>query len=133
MNCLSGHSHAWLCRVIFHNLEVKNEISPSIVLLKTHAGHSDRSYNQRLRKIVSDRNNTLGEGNTISGTLFLLSNNAILEKDTTVEGSVIMICCNLTVGGDLNGDIFLLTGNLKIDVYADVSGDVNVMSGNVSR
>ena len=84
-------------------------------------------------KIVGDGNYTLGEGSTIHGTLFLLSNNAILEKDTTVDGSVVMICCNLTVDGDVKGDIILLTGNLKIDGYADVGGDIRVMSGNISR
>ncbi len=40
-------------------------------------------------KIVGDTNYTLAEGSTISGTLFLLSNNALLEKRTTVDGSVI--------------------------------------------
>lgn len=50
-----------------------------------------------------------------------------------MDGSVIMICCNLTVDGGVNGDIVLITGNLKLDAYADVSGDVRVMSGNVSR
>ena len=71
-------------------------------------------------KIVGDRNYTLAEGSIISGTLFLLSNNALLEKGTTVDG-------------DIKGDIVLITGNLQLDRSADVSGEVHVMSGNVSR
>ena len=57
-------------------------------------------------KIAGGQNYTLGEGSTISGPLFLFSNNALLEKDTTVDGPVVMICCNLTVGGDVNSMLF---------------------------
>lgn len=83
--------------------------------------------------IVSASNYTLEKGQSVSGTLLLLSQNAALEEASSVGGSVIMLCCNLTVDGRADGDVFLLTGNLTVDIHADVTGDVNIISGNVSR
>ena len=84
-------------------------------------------------RIASDSNYTLDAGKSVSGTLFILSQNADLVEGSSVDGSVIMLCCNLTVDGKVNGDVFLLTGNLKIDRHADVNGDVSVLSGNMSE
>jgi hypothetical protein len=58
----------------------------------------------------------LGEGKNIPNTLLLLSQNATLVEGSSVDGSVIMYCCNMTVDGKVNGDVYLLTGNLTIDV-----------------
>ena len=84
-------------------------------------------------QIASESNYTLGEGQTTSGTLFILSQNADLLKGSSVDGSAIMLCCNLIVSGEVKGDVFLLTGNLKVENQADVNGDINVLSGNVSK
>ena len=84
-------------------------------------------------QIASESNYTLGEGQTTSGTLFILSQNADLLEGSSVDGSVIMLCCNLIVSGEVKGDVFLLTGNLKVENQADVNGDINVLSGNVSK
>lgn len=83
--------------------------------------------------IVSASNFTLGKGENVPNTLLLFSQNATLVEGSSVDGSVIMLCCNLTVDGNVNGEVFLLTGNLTIDVHADVTGDVNIVSGNVSK
>lgn len=84
-------------------------------------------------QIAADSNFTLEAGDTVSGSLFIFSQNAILEEGSSVEGTVIMICCNLTVDGEVDGNIFLLTGNIMINANADVNGEVGVISGNVSR
>ena len=84
-------------------------------------------------QIASESNFTLGEGQTTSGPLFIFSQNADLLEGSSVDGSVIMLCCNLIVSGEVKGDVFLLTGNLKVENQADVNGDINVLSGNVSK
>lgn len=84
-------------------------------------------------RIAGDSNFTLYAGESVSGTLFILSQNADLVEGSSVDGSVIMLCCNLIVDGKVNGDVYLLTGNLKIDAHADVDGDVGIMTGNLSR
>lgn len=80
-----------------------------------------------------DSNFTLAGGESIDGTLFIFHQNAILEEDSLVDGSVVMLCCNLTVQGNVIGSVFLLTGNLAVKPSADVKGDVSVLSGNVSK
>jgi hypothetical protein len=90
-------------------------------------------FASRCGRIASDSNFTLGEGESVSGTLFILSQNAILEEGSTVDGSVIMLCCNLILGGEVTGDVFLLTGNINVNSPADITGDVSVLSGNVSK
>ena len=82
-------------------------------------------------QIASKSNFTLGE--KVSGNLFIFSQNATLAERSSVEGSVIMLCCNLTVEGKVNGDVFLLTGNVMINPQATVNGEVSVFSGNVSQ
>lgn len=82
--------------------------------------------------IAGESNFTLTKGQSISGPLFILSQNAILEESSTVNGPVLMICCNLKVHGKVNGDVFLLTGNLMVDPNADIDGNVDVFSGNLS-
>lgn len=84
-------------------------------------------------RIVSTPNFTLTNGETVSKTLFLLSQNAELQAGSSVDGSVVMLCCNLTVSGDVTGDVWLLTGNLWINAQANVNGDVSVVSGNLSK
>ena len=84
-------------------------------------------------QVASESNYTLGEGQTTSGTLFILSQNADLVEGSSVNGSVIMLCCNLIVSGEVKGDVFLLTGNLRVDNSADVNGDISVLTGNVSK
>ena len=76
---------------------------------------------------------TLGSGSRVAGTLLLLGNNAILEPGSSVDGSVLMLCCNLRVEGTVARDVFLLTGNLRLDSLAEVGGQVRVISGNLSR
>jgi hypothetical protein len=83
-------------------------------------------------QIAGYSNFTLARGESTSGNLLVLSQNALLEQGSFVNGSVIMLCCNLTVDGEVSGDIFLLTGNVKIDMHADVNGDVKIGSGNLS-
>lgn len=84
-------------------------------------------------RVDRDSNFTLAEGQSVDGTLFVFYQNAILEEDSFVDGSVVMLCCNLTVRGNVNGSVFLLTGNLDVKPSADVKGDVSVLSGNVSK
>lgn len=84
-------------------------------------------------KVVSAPNFTLEKGENIPKTLLLLSQNVTLEETSSVDGSVIMLCCNMTVAGNVKGDVLLWTGNLTIAGHAEVEGDVNVISGNLSR
>jgi hypothetical protein len=84
-------------------------------------------------QIASDSNFTLTGGETVSGSLLILSQNAILAEGTSVDGSVVMLCCNLTVKGDVNGNVFLLTGNIDVQSSADVKGQVSILTGNVSK
>lgn len=82
-------------------------------------------------QVATDSNFTLEK--TVSGSLFIFSQNAILAESSSVDGSVIMLCCNLTVNGTVGGDVYLLMGNVKISPQATVDGDVSVLSGNVSE
>lgn len=84
-------------------------------------------------KIVNERNYTLAAGETVSGMLFLLAQNAELLEGSSVDGSVVMLCCNLIVDGSVDGNVFLLTGNLRVDPHAVIAGDVKVKAGNLSR
>ena len=84
-------------------------------------------------KIVNERNYTLAAGETVSGMLFLLAQNAELLEGSSVDGSVVMLCCNLIVNGNVDGNVFLMSGNLKIEPHADVDGNIKVMSGNLSK
>ena len=81
--------------------------------------------------VAGDSNFTLGE--EVAGNLFIFSQNATLAERSSVDGSVIMLCCNLTVEGKVNGDVFLLTGNVMVNPQATVNGNVSVLSGNVSK
>ena len=84
-------------------------------------------------QVVGESNFTLDGGDSISGTLFILSQNASLAEGSSVDGSVIMLCCNLIIDGQVKGNVYLLTGNVRVDSYANINGDVNVLSGNVSK
>jgi hypothetical protein len=84
-------------------------------------------------QIANDPNFTLEDGEAVTGNLIILSQNATLTPGSFVDGSVIMVCCNLIVEGEVAGDVFLLTGNIMVKSPADVKGDVSVLSGNVSK
>lgn len=84
-------------------------------------------------RISNERNFTLAKGETISGPLLIMGQNAELEEGSSVEGPVIMLCCNLIVDGNVDGSVFLMTGNLMLQPHADVDGDVKVLSGNLSK
>ena len=84
-------------------------------------------------QVSGETNFTLAGGEHVSGPLLLFSNNALLERDSRVDGPVLMLCCNLIVDGEIGGDILLVSGNIRIDSHASVEGDVNVISGNVAR
>ena len=84
-------------------------------------------------RISNERNFTLAKGEIISGPLLIMGQNAELEEGSSVEGPVIMLCCNLTVDGKVDGSVFLMSGNLMVESHAEVDGDVNVMSGNLSK
>jgi hypothetical protein len=84
-------------------------------------------------RISNERNFTLAKGETISGPLLIMGQNAELEEGSSVEGPVIMLCCNLFVDGNVDGSVFLMSGNLMVKSHADVGGSINVMSGNLSQ
>jgi len=84
-------------------------------------------------QITNERNFTLAKGETIPGLLLIMSQNAELEEGSSVEGPVIMFCCNLIVDGRVDGTVLLMSGNLMVESHADVDGDVKVMSGNLSQ
>ena len=84
-------------------------------------------------QVAGASNFTLAGGEIVSGPLLLFSNNAILERDSRVDGPVVMLCCNLIVDGQVGGNILLVSGNIRIDANASVAGNVNVISGNVAR
>jgi hypothetical protein len=84
-------------------------------------------------RITNERNFTLAKGDTIPGLLLIMGQNAELEEGSSVEGPVIMLCCNLIVDGSVDGDVFLLTGNLRVDPHAVITGNVKVKTGNLSR
>ena len=76
---------------------------------------------------------TLAGGEHVPGPLLLFSNNARLEKNSRVDGPVVMLCCNLIVDGEVGGDILLVSGNIRLDANASVDGDIHVLSGNLAR
>ena len=84
-------------------------------------------------RISNERNFTLAKGETISGLLLIMGQNAELKEGSSVDGPVIMLCCNLIVDGNVDGSVFLMSGNLMVKTHAEVDGDVKVMSGNLSR
>ena len=84
-------------------------------------------------RIANERNFTLAKGENIYGPLLIMGQNAELQEGSSVEGPVIMLCCNLMVDGKVNGSVFLMSGNLMVKTHAEVDGDVKVMSGNLSR
>ena len=84
-------------------------------------------------RIANERNFTLAKGETIPGLLLIMGQNAELEEGSSVEGPVIMLCCNLIVDGRVDGSVFLMSGNLMVESHADVNGKVKVMSGNLSQ
>lgn len=105
-----------------HNVITRILLTLVLVVALSGCGQVDR-----------DSNFTLAGGESVDGTLFIFHQNAILEEDSLVDGSVVMLCCNLTVRGSVNGSVFLLTGNLAVKSSADVKGDVSLLSGNVSK
>ena len=84
-------------------------------------------------RVANERNFTLAKGETVPGPLLIMAQNAGLEEGSSVDGSVIMLCCNLMVDGKINGSVFLMSGNLMVKSHAEVDGDVKVMSGNLSK
>lgn len=84
-------------------------------------------------QIAGGNNYTLGSEQKVWGNLYILAQNAILENGSTVDRSVVMLCCNLTVNGTVGGNVFLMTGNLRLDSRAEVSGTASVLSGNLSQ
>jgi hypothetical protein len=84
-------------------------------------------------EVAAGSNYTLTSNKPVHGTLFILAQNATLAEDSSVDGSVVMLCCNLTIKGKVRGDVFLLTGNLLVPSVADIGGEVGTLAGNVSR
>lgn len=83
-------------------------------------------------QISAESNYTLSGGKNIPGTLLLFSTNAILEEESSVDGSVMMLCCNLTIDGKVGGNVYLVSGNVRVG-RGDVAGNIHVISGNVAR
>jgi hypothetical protein len=50
-----------------------------------------------------------------------------------LEGSVLLLCCNLIADGEVGGDIVLISSNLQLGPHAVVHGDVALLSGNFDR
>jgi hypothetical protein len=84
-------------------------------------------------RLSNERNFTLAKGETISGLLLIMGQNAELEEGSSVDGPIIMLCCNLIVDGRVDGAVFLVSGNLKVGPHANMNGGAKVMSGNLSK
>ena len=82
---------------------------------------------------IAASNFELGAGATYPRDLVVLSGNVQLEQRSRVQGSVIMLCCNLRADGRIDGSILLLTGNLMIGSNAVVQGEVAQLEGNIDQ
>ncbi len=80
-------------------------------------------------QIVSGGSFTLGNGQQVTGSLIILSNNADLQEGSLVAGSVIQVCCNLTVNGKVKGGIQMVTGNIMLGPTAQIGRDINLVTG----
>jgi hypothetical protein len=76
---------------------------------------------------------TLASGETISGNLWVPIGKVELQKGSQVTGSVLMMCCDLTVDGKADADIFLIFGDLSLGSTSEVNGDVILLSGLYQR
>jgi hypothetical protein len=76
---------------------------------------------------------TLASGETISGNLWVPFGKVELQEGSQVTGSVLMLCCSLTVDGKADADIFLTFGDLSLGSSSEVNGDVVLLSGLYQR
>ncbi|RPJ44935.1 MAG: hypothetical protein EHM21_09785 [Chloroflexi bacterium] len=84
-------------------------------------------------QVVTGGNYTLGSGQRVDGSLFILSSNADLLEGSLVTGSVIQLCCNLTVRGQVNDGIFMLAGNVMVETGAQIDNDITLVTGNFTQ
>jgi hypothetical protein len=81
-------------------------------------------------KDVSDEikigdNFILYEDQTYEGNLFILGGTVSLERNSTLNGDIIMLGANLVVNGTINGDIVTLGGVAEVNEEGRVIGDIN--------
>ncbi len=80
--------------------------------------------------VVTDNNWSLAKGETRTGTLVLSSTNAVIDSNSHVIGSVVMLCCNLIVNGEIDGNLLVVSGNVQLGSHARVNGNVSFITGN---
>ena len=83
-------------------------------------------------EVVFGSNYTLSAGQTI-GDLFVYGGEVHLEKDSQVDGDVMVFGGNLDAYGEIDGDVTVWGGNVHIHSTATVRGQVMAIGGNVTR
>jgi hypothetical protein len=83
--------------------------------------------------LVSDQNFTLASGETRAGDLIFPAGNITFTEGSRVQGTAIVLCCNVIVDGAIDGNLFVVSGNIIFGPRAVVRGDVKLLSGNIDR
>jgi hypothetical protein len=84
-------------------------------------------------QVVMGSNYTLGEGETLDGSLLVMGGNAMLAEGSTVQGDIIILGGNLKADGLVKGDVNVIGGLVSLGSTAVIQGDVNTVSANLLR
>jgi hypothetical protein len=75
-------------------------------------------------KVIFGRSFTLESGETLDGSLIILGGVVLLEKDSFVNGDVVVFGGNLTVKGEVDQNLVAIGGVVTLEETAVVYGDL---------
>ncbi|MEN9937843.1 MAG: hypothetical protein RLZZ387_4422 [Chloroflexota bacterium] len=82
--------------------------------------------------VLADTNGVLGEAGAPRGSQLVLSGNISVPRGSATDGSLLVLCCNVSVDGEVRGDLALLSGNLRVGAGATVRGGLHTMPNAVN-
>jgi hypothetical protein len=95
-----------------------------LIALPSPATAAD-SYRAVSDEIKIGDNFILFEDQTYEGNLFILGGTVTLERNSTLNGDIVMLGANLVVNGTINGDVVTLGGVAEVNEEGRVIGDIN--------
>jgi cytoskeletal protein CcmA (bactofilin family) len=75
----------------------------------------------------------LKSGDTMEGNLLVFGGSATIEKDATVNGSVVLFGGTLKVDGTVNGDVAVTGGQVFLGAEAHVTGNLTTVAATLDQ
>jgi formylmethanofuran dehydrogenase subunit C len=88
---------------------------------------------------MTDRTQVIYSGNLTLDTtavqhhdMLVLSGNVELLAGAQIDGTLLVVCCNVMFDGEVAGDLYLLSGNLMLGPQAVVAGEIGTLTVNAN-